>query len=142
MRAHSMNRSKMFFVQMALPVVSFALLSTAFAAPNISQKTRDRDGDGVVDTWTTYDAKGNASVVAIDQHKDGKPDYWKYYANGKIVKREWDRNFDGKPDLRVLEDNGHWVMTQYDNNFDGIFEKTVRAPEKGSTISVKTTNEK
>ncbi len=121
-------------------MLSFAILSTAQAGPGSIEKTADRDGDGKIDTWTTYDLKGNATGVAIDKHKDGKPDYWKYYRRGKIYKREWDRNFDGKPDLRVLEDNGRVIETQYDDNFDGKFERTVKAPEKGSIIRVKTTN--
>ena len=136
-----MNRSKLVLSKIMLPALSFIVLSAAFAATDPSIKTRDRDGDGTIDTWTTYDSNGNAIVSAIDQHKDGKPDYWKYYRNGKITKREWDRNFDGKPDLRVLEENGHVIMTQYDNNFDGKYEKTVKAPLKGSVISVKTTNQ-
>ena len=136
-----MNRSKIVSAGLIFLALSFVVLPQAPAAPDSFEKVRDRDGDGVIDTWTTYDSKGNATTAAIDQHKDGKPDYWKYYRNGKIYKREWDRNFDGKPDLRVLEENGRLIMTQYDNNFDGVFEKTVKAPRKGSVVNVKTTNE-
>ena len=132
-----------FSAKMTLWVLPFVILSTALAAPGTFVKTADSHHDGKIDTWTTYDAKGNVMVVAIDsKRKDGKPDYWKYYRNGKIYKREWDRNFDGKPDLRVLEENGRVIKTQYDNNFDGKFEKIVKAPKQGSVISVKTTNER
>ena len=138
-----MIRKKFFSMKMLSWALPFMILSTAAAAPGTFEKATDRNHDGKIDTWTTYDTKGNVKVVAIDsKRQDGKPDYWKYYRNGKIVKREWDRNFDGKPDLQVLEENSRLIETQYDNNFDGKFEKTVKAPAKGSVISVKTSNER
>jgi hypothetical protein len=48
-------------------------------------------------------AGSGEQVVAKDRaRRDGKPDYWVYYRDGKIYKREWDRNFDGKADLRIF----------------------------------------
>ena len=123
----------------ALIFFFLAMPHGVFAAADTVQKTRDRDHDGKIDTWTTYDSSGNVTAVAIDKHKDGKPDYWKYYQNNKVVRREWDRNFDGQPDLRTVEADHHLIETQYDDNFDGKFEKTLKAPPKGTPATLKGT---
>ena len=137
-----MHQFKIFRAVIMGFLLIFMILPALSAAPSTFERATDSHHDGKIDTWTTYDAKGDVMVIAMDtKRKDGKPDYWKYYRKGKIYKREWDRNFDGKPDLRVLEVNGRVIETQYDNNFDNKFEKVIKAPKIGSVISVKTTNE-
>jgi hypothetical protein len=64
----------------------------------LSQLTYDRNGNGVVDTWTDMDgAKPLRS--RIDQDEDGVMDRWEYYdADGKLLKVGFSRSNSGKPD--------------------------------------------
>ncbi len=139
-----MKKSKALNVNIAAVILFLMMPSIVVSAKdgNNIVKTSDSNGDGKIDTWSTYDSSGELIEVAQDKHRDGRPHSWKYYRNGKVYKREWDRNFDGKPDIRVFEENGRTIKTEYDNNFDGKFEKVVKAPEAGTMPKIKTSNEK
>lgn len=109
------------------------------AAADARTETKDANADGTIDTWVTYDSRGGIEKVAIDKsRRDGKPDTWRYYRDGRIYKKEWDRNFDGRPDFRVIEEKGRFVEKQYDDDHDGTFEKIQKAPRRGSTGITKT----
>ena len=41
----------------------------------------DSNGDGGIDTWITF-VKGRLAELKLDTNFDGKPDQWKYFANG------------------------------------------------------------
>ncbi|MBI4953156.1 MAG: hypothetical protein HY908_14070 [Myxococcales bacterium] len=59
----------------------------------------DGDGDGKIDTWTTF-SKGRLAQVDLDTNHDGKPDVWKTYGEGgKLSRIKRDSNFDEKPDV-------------------------------------------
>ncbi len=120
-------------------VVLFLLVAApAWAADRVEKK--DTNGDGRIDTWTTTDKAGVPLEIRSDRsHKDGKVDRWVYFKNGKMVRTEWDRNFDGKPDFKVFQDGTRLIEKQYDDNFDGKYERTVKAPEKGTVDSTSTT---
>jgi hypothetical protein len=64
----------------------------------LSQLTYDRNGNGVIDTWTDMDgAKPLRSRV--DQDENGTVDRWEYYdGEGKLLKVGFSRNNTGKPD--------------------------------------------
>jgi antitoxin component YwqK of YwqJK toxin-antitoxin module len=64
----------------------------------LTQLTYDRNGNGVIDTWTDMDgAKPLRS--RIDANEDGRPDRWEYYDEaGKLLKVGFSRKDDGKPD--------------------------------------------
>ena len=64
----------------------------------LTQLTYDRNGNGVIDTWTDMDgAKPLRS--RIDQDEDGVIDRWEYYDDqGKLLKVGFSRNNNGKPD--------------------------------------------
>jgi hypothetical protein len=64
----------------------------------LAQLTYDRNGNGVIDTWTDMD--GAKPVRSrIDQDENGTADRWEYYdAGGKLLKVGFSRNNTGKPD--------------------------------------------
>jgi len=64
----------------------------------LSQLTYDRNGNGVIDTWTDMD--GAKPVRSrIDQDENGTVDRWEYYDDqGKLLKVGFSRNNTGKPD--------------------------------------------
>ncbi len=64
----------------------------------LTQLTYDRNGNGVIDTWTDMDgAKPLRSRIDLDE--DGKIDRWEYYDDqGKLAKVGFSRNNNGKAD--------------------------------------------
>ena len=64
----------------------------------LSQLTYDRNGNGVIDTWT--DMNGAKPLRSrIDQDENGVVDRWEYYDDqGALVKVGFSRNNTGKPD--------------------------------------------
>lgn len=66
--------------------------------------TYDRNGNGVIDTWTDMDgAKPLRS--RIDQDENGTIDRWEYYDDqGKLLKVGFSRNNTGKPDAWSFAD--------------------------------------
>lgn len=64
----------------------------------LTQIASDRNGNGVVDTWTDMDG-ARPLRSRIDQNEDNKVDRWEYYdAQGALLKVGFSRNNDGKPD--------------------------------------------
>jgi|GEM_PF-1744455 len=119
---------------------SFFMILAAFfcmaASPRAvaSPETRDDNRDGVIDKWIERGTDGSLLSVADDgKKKDGKPHHWVYYQAGSVFKREWDRNGDGRADLRILEQRKRFIEKSYDDNFDGTFDRTERAPKRGSS---------
>lgn len=102
-------------------------MTTLVWAAESKPEGKDSDHNGKLDTWVSYDTKGDPEVIADDNnHADGKPHHWRYYKDGAVYKREWDRNFDGKADFRTLETKSRLLEKQYDDDFDGEFEKKVK----------------
>ena len=64
----------------------------------LSQLTYDRNGNGVIDTWT--DMNGAKPVRSrIDQDENGVVDRWEYYDDqGTLLKVGFSRSNTGKPD--------------------------------------------
>jgi hypothetical protein len=60
----------------------------------------DTNGDGKVDQWLFYDAKGHLIRAEYDQNGDGRPEQWEHFAAGgqEPFKVERDTNGDGTPD--------------------------------------------
>lgn len=89
----------------------------------------DTDGDGKIDTWTTYYPNNEIKEKRRDTNKDGKVDLVETFRYGsQIEKREQDMNFDGKMDRWE-----HWVQkppllteTKADLNFDGKVDEVIK----------------
>ena len=117
-----------------------------YEGQKIVKSESDRDGDGKIDTWTTYNETGHAWKRAADTNKDGKRDQFKEFINGdrEFVIQENDLNFDGKLDRRKFSKwnpnkslqvfNGSRMMRipnpgyvtlwkEEDTDFDGIIDK-------------------
>ena len=64
----------------------------------LTQLTYDRNGNGVIDTWTDMDG-ARPLRSRIDLNEDGVIDRWEYYDDqGKLLKVGFSRNGNGKPD--------------------------------------------
>lgn len=87
----------------------------------------DRNGDGRVDVWRTYDQQGHLVESAVDSNFDGRSDIREYYAHGELVRRESDRNFDDRVDLvEEFDASTHeHVRSVVDSDFDGTADLLV-----------------
>lgn len=112
----------------------------------ISRAEVDRNADGKIDEWETYDRDGTLERAELDDNFDGRPDAWSLYKNGMIESSRHDTNFDGRPDWFAIYENGmvarmdcrpnvsgvvvrryiygHGVLREewVDENLDGIFD--------------------
>lgn len=80
------------------------LLAPSLVWAAIRQEKKDKDGDGKIDQWLSYNSANRLLQKATDTNKDGKPDQFSTPLNGsrEFVLKEYDRNFDGKIDKRTL----------------------------------------
>jgi hypothetical protein len=90
----------------------------------ILRKEEDRNYDGTIDAWTTYQ---NGAVVAreLDENGDGKPDVWEKYANGRMTERDVDRKGDGRPDAFYLFQGDSLVEERHDTLHNGNIDLVV-----------------
>ena len=119
----------------------------------------DRDSDGTIDTWSTFNENGRLSRVASDTNKDGKPDQFKEFVKGnrEFVVQENDTNFDGKIDQRksLQWDGGKTIpifvnnrmsrvpnpgyvtlWKEEDTNFDGVIDAYSERGKSGVSARV------
>jgi hypothetical protein len=62
----------------------------------------------------------SATEYIFDKNKDGKPDQWYEYEEGKILMERLDTNFDGVIDYKAeFDKHNHKVLEEFDINFDG-----------------------
>jgi hypothetical protein len=71
-----------------------------YEAGTLARGEFDTDGNGKVDQWLFYDAKGHLIRAEYDQNGDGRPEQWEHFAadSQEPFKVERDTNGDGKPD--------------------------------------------
>ena len=86
----------------------------------ISRAEVDRNGDGKIDEWETYDREGRIERVEQDNNFDGRPDAWSLYKNGMIESSRHDTDFDGRPDWFGTYKNGICVRMDCRPNESGI----------------------
>ena len=106
----------------------------------------DRNADGKIDEWETYDREGKIERMELDENFDGRPDVWFSYKKGMVESERCDVDFNGRPDWFVTFENGivvrmdcrpnessvvvrreiyeHGVLREewVDENQDGIFD--------------------
>lgn len=70
--------------------------------------------------YYVHEMRHSSGIRKYDDNKDGKPDKWVAYLDGKVSHSEFDRNFDGKIDCWSSYENGIVVRYQEDNDFNGI----------------------
>lgn len=83
--------------------------------------TADRNFDGKIDEWETYDANGMIERVEEDNNFDGKPDGWIIYKNGAPTVEKRDSDFNGRVD---------WILT-FQN---GILTRMESAPNESAPV--------
>ncbi len=74
--------------------------------------TADRNGDGNVDEWQTFDLEGVASETSSDNDFDGTPDCWFTYRHGNVVTARCDLDSDGRVDWTATYENGLVVSAE------------------------------
>jgi Putative prokaryotic signal transducing protein len=72
----------------------------------LARAEMDRNADGRIDSWETYDHEGGIERVEQDDNFDGRPDVWYSYKNGRVVSSRNDTDFDGRPDWFGTYENG------------------------------------
>ena len=88
------------------------------------RKESDRDYDGKLDTWQTYE--GNSLVErTLDTNNDEHVDTWEKYSGGRMIERVIDRNGNGQRDAFYTFSNGSLVEERHDRNDDGQFDLIV-----------------
>jgi hypothetical protein len=92
----------------------------------IVRREEDRDYDGLIDTWTLYEA-GLVAEVRRDTNGDGQIDEWQRYGrDGRMARREVDRDGDGVRDAFYLYEGDSLVEERHDGNSDGQVDRIVR----------------
>ena len=112
----------------------------------LSKVEVDRNADGKIDEWETFDREGRIERVEQDNNFDGRPDVWLFFKNSVLEASRHDSDFDGRPDWFITYENGvavrmdgrpnesslvvrrqifeHGVLREewVDENKDGIFD--------------------
>jgi hypothetical protein len=88
------------------------------------RKEQDRDFDGDIDTWSTFDGDELIRRV-LDTNDDGKPDAWEDYRNGRMTRREVDRDQDGTRDAFYTYETDSLIEEKHDSDNDGSFDLIV-----------------
>ncbi len=89
------------------------------------RKHEDRNYDGTIDTWCTYEQAVIATRV-LDSNDDGQRDVWERYAAGRAIARDVDRDEDGVVDAFYRYEGDSLVEERYDADSDGRIDLIVR----------------
>jgi len=104
------------------------------ATGEMIRKEADRDYDGALDTWQTYE--GNSLVErTLDTNNDGRVDTWERYSGGLMVERVIDRNGNGGKDAFYTFSDGSLVEERHDRNEDGQFDLIITYQGRHKTRS-------
>jgi antitoxin component YwqK of YwqJK toxin-antitoxin module len=91
----------------------------------IVHKQEDKDYDGKIDTWTTYEA-GMPKAIEVDNDGDGRPDEWQSYdRGGRMAGREVDRYGDGTRDAFFIYQGDSLVEEKHDGDSNGAPDRIV-----------------
>ncbi|MBW2267566.1 MAG: hypothetical protein JRH16_03235 [Deltaproteobacteria bacterium] len=82
----------------------------------------DRDFDGRLDTWISYE-NGEPAIQVIDSNGDARADTWERYTGGQLEARTVDRDHDGVKDTFFRYDGGELSTLQRDANNDGTVDR-------------------
>jgi hypothetical protein len=111
---------------------------TIYYEPGSDQVSRideDTNGDGEVDSWTTY-RNGKMAQRRADTNGDGEPDTWTYYQDGQVVRVEMDTNGDGLRDRTDYYEKGKLVRRAEDANGDGHPERITHFGSDGKIVEL------
>jgi hypothetical protein len=94
------------------------------ATRELLRMERDRDYDGTLDVWQTYE-RGLMVFRALDEDGNGKPDSWERYDDQRMVRREIDRDADGVKDAFFKYVGDSLVEQRHDADNDGRIDLVV-----------------
>ena len=96
--------------------------------PNLRLETKDSKKDGIIDNWLYRDRNGVPVKWIRDRNRDGRPDAWSFFKDGKAFIEEEDSDNDGKVDLiqiRIRDPQGEkerYLMLVLKDNRNNTFE--------------------
>jgi hypothetical protein len=101
--------------------------AATLCSPLVRFHGTDRNADGRLDTWRSYDRQGQVSEVSVDTNFDGRADVQEFFLRGVLVRQESDRDFNDRVDLVEEFDpaTSAAVRTVVDVDFDGIADLLV-----------------
>jgi len=82
----------------------------------------DRDFDGALDAWITYE-NGAPAIQVLDENGDGSSDAWERYGNGTLLAKTVDADRDGVKDVFYSYDDTELVEKLSDVNNDGTIDR-------------------
>lgn len=82
----------------------------------------DRDFDGALDTWITYE-NGALTTRVLDENGDESGDAWERYRDGSLVAKTVDADHDGVKDVFYRYDDAELVEKLRDVNNDGTIDR-------------------
>jgi hypothetical protein len=88
------------------------------ATGEMIRKEADRDYDGALDTWQTYEGDW-LDERTLDTNNDGRVDTWEKYWGGLMIERVIDRDGNGGKDAFYTFSDGSLVEERHDRNDDG-----------------------
>jgi hypothetical protein len=94
----------------------------------------DRNYDGTIDAWTTYD-KGVVVRRELDESGDGVADAFETYAGGMMAAREVDRDADGARDAFYAYQGDALVEERHDADDDGKVDLVIRYQGKTRVLT-------
>jgi len=82
----------------------------------------DRDFDGTLDAWITYE-NGTPAIQLLDEDGDGRGDAWESYRDGILLAKTVDTDQDGVKDVFYRYDDAELIEKLRDTNNDGTIDR-------------------
>lgn len=101
----------------------------------IARIDEDTNGDGQVDSWTSYQ-DGEVVRRRADTNGDGEPDTWTLYQGGEISRHEQDSQGNGVRDRIDHYESGKLLRRTEDADGDGRPERVTHFDAKGRPASL------
>lgn len=95
----------------------------------------DRNRDGKLDFWATYDEAGLSSTERVDTDFNGVADGIVYYHYDQIVRVDWQPNGAANVIRRDLYQHEVYTEELHDLDGDGMFDISIRFDFIGNPIS-------
>lgn len=88
----------------------------------VSEKA-DRNFDGLIDVWIIFLDGKIAEINEDTTKKTGRPNSWRIYNDGQLIRVRRDRNGDGRPDLWESYNGGKLERVGLDESGDGKVDR-------------------